>query len=87
VPTIGFIGAGHIGGKLAEAAVNLLEDVTVIVPDWEEAIGNDTAIGDLGRLTLRNVRTGGSDASRWGDLSAPTGTTPSPSTWRAPSTR
>ncbi len=38
---------------------NLLEDVTVIVPDWEVAIGNDTAVGDLGRLTVRNVRTRG----------------------------
>jgi hypothetical protein len=38
---------------------NILEDVTVIVPDWEVAIGNDTAIGDLGRLTLRNVRARG----------------------------
>jgi hypothetical protein len=38
---------------------NILEDVTVIVPDTEVAIGNDTAIGDLGRLTLRNVRTRG----------------------------
>ena len=38
---------------------NLLEDVTVIVPDWEVAIGNDTTIGDFGRLTLRNVRTRG----------------------------
>jgi hypothetical protein len=38
---------------------NLLEDVTVIVPDWEVAIGNDTTVGDFGRLTLRNVRTRG----------------------------
>jgi hypothetical protein len=38
---------------------NLLQDVTVLVPDWEEAISNDTATGDLGRLTLRNVRTRG----------------------------
>jgi hypothetical protein len=38
---------------------NVLEDVTIIVPDWEVAIGNDTAIGGLGRLTLRNVRTRG----------------------------
>jgi len=38
---------------------NVLEDVTVIVPDWEVAIGNDTAVGDLGRLILRNVRTRG----------------------------
>jgi hypothetical protein len=38
---------------------NLLKDVTIIVPDTEVAIGNDTAIGDLGRLTLRNVRTRG----------------------------
>jgi hypothetical protein len=38
---------------------NTLEDVTVIVPDREVAIGNDTAIDDLGRLTLRNVRARG----------------------------
>jgi hypothetical protein len=38
---------------------NLLEDVTVIVPDWEVAIGNDTAVADFGRLTLHNVRTRG----------------------------
>jgi hypothetical protein len=38
---------------------NLLQDVTVLVPDWEVAISNDTATGDLGRLTLRNVRTRG----------------------------
>ena len=31
----------------------------MIVPDWEVAIGNDTAIGDFGRLTLRNVQTRG----------------------------
>jgi hypothetical protein len=40
-------------------ADNTLEDVTVIVPDWEVAIGNDTSIADFGRLTLRNVRTRG----------------------------
>jgi hypothetical protein len=38
---------------------NVLEDMTVIVPDTEVAIGNDTAIGDFGQLTLRNVRTRG----------------------------
>jgi hypothetical protein len=38
---------------------NLLQDVTVLVPDWEVAISNDTATGDPGRLTLRNVRTRG----------------------------
>jgi hypothetical protein len=38
---------------------NRLEDVTVIVPDHEVAIGNDTAVSDFGRLTLRNVRTRG----------------------------
>jgi hypothetical protein len=38
---------------------NRLEDVTIIVPDWEVAIGNDTAVGDFGRLTLRNVCTRG----------------------------
>jgi hypothetical protein len=38
---------------------NLLEDVTVIVPDHEVAISNDLSVSDLGRLTLRNVRTRG----------------------------
>lgn len=38
---------------------NRLEDVTILVPDHEVAIGNDTAVGDLGRLILRNVRTRG----------------------------
>jgi hypothetical protein len=38
---------------------NALEDVTVIVPDWEVAILNDTSVSDLGRLSLRNVRTRG----------------------------
>jgi hypothetical protein len=38
---------------------NVLEDVTVIVPASEVAILNDTSVSDLGRLTLRNVRTRG----------------------------
>jgi hypothetical protein len=38
---------------------NVLEDVTVIVPDWELAIFNDTSVRDFGRLSLRNVRTRG----------------------------
>jgi hypothetical protein len=38
---------------------NVLEDVTVIVPASEVAILNDTSVSDLGRLILRNVRTGG----------------------------
>jgi hypothetical protein len=38
---------------------NALEDVTVIVPDWELAIFNDTSVSDVGRLSLRNVRTRG----------------------------
>jgi hypothetical protein len=38
---------------------NVLEDVTVLVPDWEVAISNDTAVADFGRLTLRNVRARG----------------------------
>jgi hypothetical protein len=40
-------------------ADNTLEDVTVLVPDWEVAIGNDTGAADLGRLALRGVRTRG----------------------------
>jgi hypothetical protein len=38
---------------------NALEDVTVIVPDREVAIFNDTSVGDFGRISLRNVRTRG----------------------------
>jgi hypothetical protein len=38
---------------------NVLEDVTVIVPASEVAIFNDTSVRDLGRLSLRNVRTRG----------------------------
>jgi hypothetical protein len=40
-------------------ADNVLEDVTVIVPDWELAIFNDTSVSDFGRLSLTNVRTRG----------------------------
>jgi len=40
-------------------ADNVLEDVTVIVPDWEVAIFNDTSMADFGQLTLRNVGTRG----------------------------
>lgn len=38
---------------------NTLDGVTVIVPDDEVAILNDTSVGDLGTLTLRGVRTRG----------------------------
>lgn len=38
---------------------NTLEDITVLVPDWEVVIGNDTGGADLGRLILRGVRTRG----------------------------
>jgi len=40
-------------------ADDVLEDVTVIVPDWELAIFNDTSVSDFGRLSLTNVRTRG----------------------------
>jgi hypothetical protein len=40
-------------------ADNRLENVTILVPDHEVAIGNDTAVPDLGRLTLCNMRTRG----------------------------
>ena len=50
----------RFGAKgLRLSANNVLEDVTVIVPDWEVAIGNDTAVADFGQLTLRHVRTRG----------------------------
>jgi hypothetical protein len=38
---------------------NVLEDVMVVVPDTEVAIGNDTSVASLGTLTLRRVRTRG----------------------------
>jgi hypothetical protein len=36
---------------------NRLEDITILVPDHEVAIGNDTSVADMGRLELRNVAT------------------------------
>jgi hypothetical protein len=38
---------------------NRLEDVTILAPDHEVAISNDTAVGDLGHLAMRNVMTRG----------------------------
>jgi hypothetical protein len=38
---------------------NRIEDVTVIVPDWELAIFNDTAVSSLGHIRLTNVRSTG----------------------------
>jgi hypothetical protein len=53
-------GTLRFGAKgLRLSSDNRLEDVTILVPDHEVAIGNDTAVSDLGRLTLRNVRTRG----------------------------
>jgi len=37
----------------------VLTDVTVVVPDWDIAISNDTSVPDFGRLWLTNVRTRG----------------------------
>jgi hypothetical protein len=54
------------GGKLRFGSTgvrltsdNRLDDITVIVPDHEVAIGNDTSVRDLGRISLRHVRTAG----------------------------
>ncbi|MFH8616059.1 hypothetical protein ACH4E8_13435 [Streptomyces sp. NPDC017979] len=53
---------------------NTLEDVTVHCPDHETAICNDTAVEELGTLTLRRVRTRGQvllvarDAVRFGHV-------------------
>jgi hypothetical protein len=53
-------GTLRFGGKgIRLSSDNVLADLTVIVPDWELAISNDTAVTDLGRLTLTNVRTRG----------------------------
>lgn len=38
---------------------NTLEDVTILVPDHEPAILNDTDVEDFGTLTLRRVTTRG----------------------------
>lgn len=38
---------------------NTLEDVTILVPEHETAVLNDTTVEDLGTLTLRNVTTRG----------------------------
>ncbi|WP_068400757.1 hypothetical protein [Kribbia dieselivorans] len=38
---------------------NTLEDVTIVVPDQETAILNDTSVEDLGTVTLRRVTTRG----------------------------
>jgi hypothetical protein len=53
-------GALRFGAKgIRLSSDNVLEDVTIIVPDCEVAIFNDTAVSELGRLSLRNVRTRG----------------------------
>jgi hypothetical protein len=53
-------GALQFGAKgIRLSSDNVLEDVTVIVPDWELAILNDTSVTDFGQLSLRNVRTRG----------------------------
>jgi hypothetical protein len=53
-------GTLRFGAKgLLLSSDNRLEDVTILVPDHEVAIGNDTAVSNFGRLTLRNVRTRG----------------------------
>lgn len=38
---------------------NRLEDITIIVPETEVAVANDTSVASLGRMVLRNVRTRG----------------------------
>lgn len=47
---------------------NTLEDVTILVPDQETAILNDTSIENLGTLTLRRVTTRGQVAILAEDL-------------------
>jgi hypothetical protein len=50
----------RFGGKgVRLTSDNRLDDITVIVPDHEVAISNDTSVRDLGRMSLRNVRTAG----------------------------
>ena len=53
----GVLRFGARGVRLS--ADNRLEDVTILVPDHEIAVCNDTSVADLGELTLRNVRTRG----------------------------
>ncbi len=53
-------GALRFGAKgVRLTADNRLEDISILVPDQEVAIGNDTSVRDFGHLVLRNVRTRG----------------------------
>ena len=53
----GLLSFGARGVRLSSG--NRLEDVTILVPDHEVAISNDTSVPDLGQVTLANVRTRG----------------------------
>jgi hypothetical protein len=53
----GVLRFGAMGVRLSSD--NRLEDVRIVVPAHEVAIGNDTSVPDLGRLVLRNVRVAG----------------------------
>lgn len=44
---------------------NVLEGVTIIVPENERAVLNDASVPDWGRLELRDVRTEGQVAEPW----------------------
>ncbi len=44
---------------------NVLEGVTIIVPEHERAVLNDASVPDWGRLELRDVRTEGQVAQPW----------------------
>jgi hypothetical protein len=46
---------------------NVLEEVTIIVPEHERAVVNDASVPDWGRLELRDVRTEGQWLNRGGD--------------------
>ncbi len=53
-------GALQFGAKgIRLTTGNRLEAISILVPDHEVAIGNDTSVSDLGHLVLRNVRTRG----------------------------
>jgi hypothetical protein len=53
----GLLSFGAKGIRLSSD--NRLEDVTILVPDHEVAICNDTSVPDLGQVTLAHVRTRG----------------------------
>jgi 8-hydroxy-5-deazaflavin:NADPH oxidoreductase len=63
VTTIGFIGAGHVGGKVAEAAVNAGFDVVI-----SNATGPESLAPQVGRRGVRARAATAGEAAAAGDI-------------------